>query len=298
MSLYLLSGALEEGLIYAFVALGLFISYNTLKIADMTTDGSFVLGSAVSAVFVMKGHPILGLALAMVAGAAAGFVTAFLQTRLGIPSILSGIITMTALYSVNLLVQGGAANLFFPSDKTIFSMIEGILGDAYGGMILVGILAVATALLLGFFFTTQIGLSIRATGDNINMVESSSINPKLTITVGLCLSNALVALSGGLLAQKNTQGDINIGTIVVMGLASLVIGGLIFRSQQGYVGALSVIVGSIIYRIIFTIAIRYTKDPSYLKIVSALVVAVVMAYPTVKKDITARINRKRREHHA
>ena len=288
MTLYLMQGAIEEGFIYAFVALGLFISYKILKIADMTTDGTFVLGAAVSSRFIMNGNPFLGLIFAILAGMFAGLITAFLQTKLKIQSILAGIITMTGLYSVNLFVQGGLPNLFYNNEKTIFSMGKNLFGN-YSVLIILLFVCIITAAVLIYFFATQIGLSVRATGDNNKMIEASSINPFYTISVGLAMSNGLVALSGALLSQKTTQGDINIGTgVVVMGLASIVIGTSIFRSSKIYVGIIGAIIGSIIYRLIFTIAIKYTSDVGYLKIVTAAILTVFISYPMIKSNISQR----------
>lgn len=300
MTLYLLQGAVEEGLIYALVALGLYISYETLNIADMTTDGSFVLGAAVSGILTMNGLPLLGLVLGFLAGMGAGFVTGVFQRKMGIPPILAGIITMTSLYTVNLIVQKGSPNLFFSSSPTIFTKIGGVLGTTYGTLVFLMLLNGGIYLLLRWFFTTQIGLSLRATGDNIHMVQASSINPDQTIILGLCLSNGLIALAGGLLAQKNSQSDLSIGTgVVVIGLAGLVVGSILLKNTRVSRGLGGAIFGSILYRILLTVALRYTSDPGYLKIVSGLLVAVVIAYPTLKGKIQQQRNyRQRRKENA
>lgn len=299
MSLYLLQGAVEEGLIYALVALGLYISYQILGVADMTTDGGFVLGSAISAMLTVAGHPILGLVLGLLAGAGAGFITAFLQTALGIPSILAGIIMMTALYSINLMIQGGVSSFHFSGETTFFTRPTALLGDTFGVLVPMILLLTVIGLVLIFFFKTRIGLSVRATGDNPDMVQASSINPRFTITIGLCISNALVALGGALWAQKNHNTDLSSGVgVVVIGLASLVLGKLFFPKKKGIpIGIISAIIGSSVYRIIFTVALRYTSNVSYLKIISALLLTVIMAYPTVKAAvIRKRRHRKERTH--
>ncbi len=197
--------ALELGCIYALVALALFISFTILNIADLTTDGCFTLGCAVGAMVTLAGHPFLALIAAMVSGALAGFVTAFLQTRLGVESILAGIIVNTGLYTINIAVMGFSSltNLF--GCDTIFSLGKDgfaytIFGDWYK-VILVALIVAAIALLLWWFLGTTLGMSIRATGDNAEMVKSSSINPTFTITVGLCIANSLTGLSGSLIAQ-------------------------------------------------------------------------------------------------
>lgn len=293
LSFNLMLGAFEEGFIYAIVALGLYISYKVLGIADLSTDGTFVLGAAVSTMVVISGHPFLALPVAVLAGMCAGFVTAFLQTRLGVPSILAGIITMTALYSVNLFIQKGKPNRSFMGDETVFTYFENLFGKKFGTIALLIIIVVLIIVLMTIFFKTHLGLSIRATGNNEEMVKASSINPKNTITVGLCLSNGLTSLGGALIAQYNTFGDISIGTgIVVISLASLVIGDVFFRKNKVAFKAIGAVVGAIIYRIIFTIALRYT-DAGYLKFVSAAILAVVIAYPTVVKYVKGKLNIRR-----
>lgn len=293
MSTYLLLGAIEEGLIYAFVALGLFISYEILGIADMTTDGTFVLGSAVSTMVVMAGHPLLALPAAIICGMLAGFVTAMLQRKLGVPSILAGIVTMTGLYTINLLVQGGVANRFFPKEETVFSIGKRIFGETAGVFAVLILLLTIMVIFLGWFMSTQTGLSIRATGDNIEMVQASSINPDFTITLGLCMSNGLVALAGALIAQKNTQGDLSIGQgVVVIGLASLVIGKVIVRKGRIIFKMIGAVLGGLIYRVIYTVALKYTPSPDYLKIMSAVIIAAVISYPTVSAKIKEQKRRK------
>lgn len=294
MSLYLLQGAVEEGFIYAFVALGLFISYKVLDIADLTTDGSFALGGVVAAVITNSGHPIAGLPVAFFAGAAAGFVTAFLQTRMKVPAILAGIITMTALYSINLMVMGGAPNIYFPKMPTIFTYTNALFGGAYGKLLTLACITCIAGVLVIVFLGTQLGLSIRATGDNRDMVCASSINPYFTTTIGLCLSNALIATGGALWAQSMTQGDINIGTgTVVIGLASLILGSVIFRSGKIWSGVCGAILGSVIYRLVLTVALRTTANAGYLKLVSAAIVALVISYPAVRTFIGEQIRRRR-----
>ena len=201
--------ALELGFIYALVALALFLSFRVLNIADMTTDGAFTLGAAVSATIAVAGHPILGLLSAMAAGACAGSITALLQTKLKIPSILAGIITNTGLYTVNLAVMGFSSNVSMLRTSTLFTLVQPYLGSFYK-LIPVAVLTVFCGTLLVLFLKTRLGLSIRATGDNPDMVRASSINTGFTITVGLCLSNSLTALSGAILAQYQKTADINL----------------------------------------------------------------------------------------
>ena len=248
--------ALELGCIYALVALALFLSFRVLNIADMTTDGSFTLGCAVSATVAVAGHPLLALPAAMVAGACAGSVTALLQTKLKIPSILAGIITNTGLYTVNLAVMGFSSNVNLMRTTTLFSLVQPGLGSFYK-LIPAAVLTVLVGVLLVLFLRTRLGLSIRATGDNPDMVRASSINTGFTITVGLMLSNAMTALSGAVLAQYQKTADINLGTgMVIIGLASLIIGETLLPKGKMLTKAMGAILGSIVYRFIIAIALR------------------------------------------
>ena len=216
-SLNVLQTALELGCIYALVALALFLSYSILNIADLSTDGCFTLGCAVACQVALTGHPILALFAAMAAGVCSGFVTAFLQTRLGVESIMAGIIVNTGLYTINLAVMGFSSTMSLVKTDTVFSLAKGplsFLGGWYKLAIALVIIVLAGVAMLGFL-GTRLGLSIRATGDNAAMVRASSINPAFTITVGLCISGALCALSGGLLAQYQKSCDINVGTGMV-----------------------------------------------------------------------------------
>ena len=288
MSLLLIRGALEQGLIYGLVALGLYMSYRTLDIADLTVDGSFTLGAAVSAVLTALGHPFLGLALALAAGAAAGLATALFQTKLRIQSILAGIITMTALYSINLKVMGGRSNLALLRMETVFSALKKAMPAAVNGynklLIAVAFVAVV-AVVLAFFLRTRLGLSIRATGDNRRMVSASSINPEYTITVGLCIANALTALSGALIAQYQQFCDITMGTgMVVIGLASLIIGEVLTgtaRFPSVARGVLSAVIGGGIYWLIIASAISSSVSANDLKLLSAVIVAAAISWPVV-----------------
>ncbi len=284
--LYITQTALELGLLYALVPMALFLSYRVLNIADMTTDGCFVLGAAVSVTMAAAGHPFLGVPAAMAAGVMAGFVTAFLQTRLGVPSILAGIITNTGLYTINLMVMGWSANVSLLKVDTLFSLLKstGIGGDWYEAL-LAGVVTIFMGILLVWFLGTRLGLSIRATGNNMDMVRASSINPAFTITVGLCVSNALTALSGAMVGQYQNTVDINAGTgIVVIGLSNLIIGETVLGRRSVVKGAVAAVVGSIIYRIIYAIVL-YTKlvPVQGLKLITAIVVAAAIAFPYIKE---------------
>ena len=279
ISMTVILSALELGFIYALVALALYLSFRVLNIADMTTDGAFTLGCAVSATVALAGHPFLALPVAMAAGACAGVITALLQTKWGVPSILAGIITNTGLYTVNLAVMGFSSNVNMLKATTIFSSFPGMK------LIPAVIVTLTVAVLLVVFLNTRLGLSIRATGDNPDMVRASSINTGLTITIGLAVSNSITALSGAVLAQYQKTADINLGTgMVIIGLASLIIGETVFRGRKIWVKALGAVVGCIAYRFIIAIALRLDLPSECLKLVSAIIVAVAIALPAMKKN--------------
>ena len=285
--------ALELGFIYALVAMALFLSFRILNIADMTTDGAFTLGCAVSATAAVAGHPFLGLPLAMLAGAAAGFVTAFLQTKLGVPSILAGIVTNTGLYTVNLAVMGFSSNVPMLKTQTVFTAVQALAGESFPyKLVVAAVITVAVCALLIFFLGTRLGLSIRATGDNPDMVRASSINTAFTITVGLCIANAMTALSGAVLAQYQRSADINLGTgMVVIGLASLIIGETLFSRGSMWTKALAAVAGSVIYRFIIALALRANVPSECLKLISAVIVALAIAAPALRDK--AALNRRR-----
>ena len=282
ISTAVIMSALELGCIYALVALALFLSFRVLNIADMTTDGSFTLGCAVSATVAVAGHPLLALPAAMLAGAAAGYITALLQTKFYIPSILAGIITNTGLYTVNLAVMGFSSNVNMLKTETLFSLLKPVLGTGYK-LIPAALIALAVGLFLIFFLKTRLGLSIRATGDNADMVRASSINTAFTVTIGLMLSNALTALSGAVLAQYQKTADINLGTgMVIIGLASLIIGETLLPKGKMHLKVLGAILGSIVYRFIIAIALRLDLPSESLKLISAVIVALAIGLPAMK----------------
>ena len=285
ISTTVIMSALELGFIYALVALALFLSFRVLNIADMTTDGAFTLGCAVSATLAVAGHPLLALPSAMLAGACAGFVTAFLQTRLNIPSILAGIITNTGLYTVNLAVMGFSSNVNMLRNPTLFTLVQPWLGAFYK-LIPAAVLTCLVGTLLVLFLRTRLGLSVRATGDNPDMVRASSINTGFTITVGLCLANSMTALSGAVLAQYQKTADINLGTgMVIIGLASLIIGETLMPTGKPWMKALGAILGSILYRFIIAIALRLDLPSECLKLISAVIVALAIGLPAIKSAV-------------
>jgi putative tryptophan/tyrosine transport system permease protein len=287
--LYIIKTALQLGCVYSFVALALFISYRILNIADLTTDGSFVLGMAVSVSVTAMNHPILGIILGMLAGCLAGLVTAMLQTKLGVPSILAGIISNTGLYTINLMVMGWSSNLSLLKSNTIFTLFKQTgIGGNYNAIILVSIITILMMLLIKWFLSTKIGLSIRATGDNEKMTAASSINPNFTILIGLMISNALTGLSGALVGQLQKSADINAGTgIVTIGLATLIIGEAIIQGRKSISrNILACLVGNIVYRLIYAFILQTHIIPiECLKLMTAFVVTIAIAIPYIKSDI-------------
>jgi len=293
LTLGTLQTALELGFIYSLVALALFLSYSMLNVCDLSTDGCFVLGCAVGAMVALAGHPILAIFAAMGAGVLSGFVTAQLQTRLGVPSILAGIIVTTGLYSVNIFIMDNKSIINLVKTDTVYTMMKDALehtpfGEYY--TLIVGMLfAAAAAVLLILFLHTRLGLSVRATGDNVDMVRASSINPNNIITIGLCAANSLTALAGCLLGEYQKSCDINGGSgMVTIALASLIIGETLSRGKAGIPGrVVLVIVGSCLYRVIVAIAMRLDMPASALKLVSALIVAIAIAAPYMKQQMAA-----------
>ncbi len=298
--------ALQEGFLYGLLALGVFISLRVLNIPDLTTEGSFGFGNAVAAVAAAAGYPRLSLLLALFAGLAAGLTTGLLQTKLKVHPVLAGIITMSGLYSINLMVRGGP-NLSI-GGNTLFKMAYVFLGDdatrddkKLAGTILAGILCIAVIALMILFFKTHLGMCIRATGDNPDMVRASSINVDRTKIIGLCVSNGLIALSGALIAHYVGYSDASSSSgTLIYGLAAVIIGEALFslfpRGKRGVtVGLISAVCGSIIYKMIVTCVVDaelFGKNSANLmKLLCAVIVAITLIIPAVKEYIGAWKNR-------
>ena len=301
----LLISALSQGMLYAPMALGVFITFRILKTPDLTVDGSFVFGMTACAAVTIAGHPVLALFAGAAAGALAGLCTALLQTRLRIEPILAGILVAAGLYTVNYAVLGGQSNLYLQyqtvnaagapvneSSPTIYKNFAALFAgtdspllgaDAQVLILTLVIVAVLTAALSVFFFTRP-GMAIRATGDNEEMVRSSSINADLTRTAGVMLANALVALSGALLCQQQRYADLNCGSsMLVMGLAAVIIGRALFGDRGIVGGLLSAAAGSLLYRVIVQAAYKI-EMPSYaVKLLSTLIVVCALALPLLKR---------------
>ncbi|MBQ4505950.1 MAG: ABC transporter permease [Firmicutes bacterium] len=283
-SLNLIQTALELGLICSLTVLALFLSYSMLGVCDLSTDGCFTLGAAAGAVVVLAGHPWLSLPAAMLAGCLSGLVTAVLQTRMGVNSLLAGIVVNTGLYSVNIAVMGGSSLLNMNKATTVFTMAKDLLkGSALEGMwklIPAALFALAAAGLLSLFLRTRLGLAIRATGDNLAMVKSSSIDPAFTTTAGLCISNSLTALSGCLLAQSQRSVNIDIGSgMLTVALASLLIGGVFFRGRSIPLRVLIMLFGAFVFRLGYTLALRLNMPAFMLRLISSVIVVIAISAP-------------------
>jgi len=290
MSVMVFMGSFELGIIYAIMALGVFISFRTLNMPDLSVDGSFVLGAAVSAVMTLSGHPFLALGIAFIAGCGAGAITALLHTKLKIQPLLAGILTMLALYSLNLKVMDGRANIPLINKETVFSPFEGIiiLGNYdYSKLVFSLVLLSVILLFLFLFLKTRLGFVLRATGDNDHMVRALGVNTDSVILIGLAISNGLVAVAGALIAQSQSYVDVGMGIgMVVIGLASVIIGEVVFGISSLLRRLVAVVLGSVLYRLIIAVALEVGMPSTDLKLVSAVIVALAMAMPIIKKRLS------------
>ncbi len=285
--LALIQTASELGLISALTVIALYLSYSMLNVCDLSTDGCFTLGATVGAVVTLSGHPFLALPAAMAAGIASGFITAFLQTKMGVNSLLAGIIVNTALYSINIAVMGNSSILNLNQTDTVFTKALGLLRktpfmEQY--KLIVALLAVIIiGVLLALFLRTKLGLAIRATGNNPDMVRSSSINPVFTTIVGLCVANSFTALSGCLLAQSQKSVNIDIGTgMVTIALASLLIGNVFLGRKKIPLQIVGMVLGAFVFRLVYTIALRFDMPAFMLKFVSSVIVVLAISIPYLK----------------
>ena len=284
----LLLGSLQLGLLYGILAIGVYISFRILNVPDLTTEGSFTFGLATSAMYALSGHFVLGIVLSIFSGALSGCITGFLQTKCKIHPILSGIITMSGLYTINLAVMKNAVNVSLIGKTELFSYVMEKIPQLSRDTVktaLALIFALIVCIIIIRFFKTHIGLCIRATGDNEAMVSSSSINVDATKIFALAISNACVGLSGGLMAQNQGYADINSSVgILVVGLASVIIGEVIFGRRSVTIGIISAVVGSIVYRYIMALATATHIFPAFaLKLVSACIVGIALSIPAVKE---------------
>ena len=309
--LSLLISALSQGMIYAPMALGVYIAFRILNTPDLTIDGSFVAGMCVCAVVTIAGHPYLALLCGMAVGALAGLLTGLMQTKLRINPILSGILTMTGLYTVNFMVLGGQSNLYLQrtavnsagaetqvASDTLYKTFRAFLVELTGNkrldnnlsvLIITAVIVAVVAAVLAVFFHTRTGMAIRATGDNEEMVRSSSINADRSRIFGIMLSNALVAFSGALLCEQQRYADLNFGNgMLVVGLASVIIGQVFFGKRSVTFGIISAVVGSLIYRIILQAAYKIDMPSYAVKLLSAVIVVIALTLPLLKRLVTER----------
>lgn len=292
--------ALELGLVNSLTVLALFLSYSMLNVCDLSTDGSFTLGAVIGSMTALAGHSVLSLPAAMAAGAVSGFIVATLQTRMGVQSLLAGIVVNTALYSVNLAFTGNKPTLSMNKTVTVFTMAKDWLKDtpvsAQYKLIVLAVITALAVLFLCWFLKTKLGLAIRATGSNPDMVRSSSIDPTFTTTVGLCISNALTALSGCLMAQQQKNYDINMGTgMVTVALASLLIGGVFFgRHRPVPLRAVGVVIGAFLFRLVYALALRMNMPGFMLKAVSSAIVVIAISGPYLRWQLPLMLKRMNR----
>jgi len=286
----LVQTALELGLFSALTVLALYLSYTMLNVCDLSTDGCFTMGATVGAVVALSGHPYLSIIAAMGAGVLSGLIVAVLQTKMGVESLLAGIIVNTAWYSVNIAIMGSSSLLNMNTTETVFSKLKSALaGTAFSGqykLIIAAIAVIIVVLFLSFFLRTRLGLAIRATGNNPDMVRSSSINPVFTTIVGLCVANSFTALSGCLLAQSQKSVNIDIGSgMVTIALASLLIGEALVTKGNITVRAIGAVIGAFLFRLVYTIALRFNMPAYMLKLVSSVIVIIAISGPYYKKQI-------------
>lgn len=282
-----LQGAVAQGVLWGIMVLGVYITYRLMDIADLTVDGSFALGACVCAVLVVNKRvdPVVALLVSAMAGLAAGAVTGILHTIFEIPAILAGILTQISLWSINLRLMGGKSNIPLLKVETLISKFVKITGltQSQASMIIGIIAAIVIILFLYWFFGTEIGSALRATGNNEDMVRALGVNTKMTKLLALTLSNGLVGLSGALVCQSQKYGDINLGTgAIVIGLASIVIGEVLMgRLTSFYWKLTSVVVGSIVYFVIRALVLRMGLDANDMKLLSAIIVALALSFPVV-----------------
>ncbi|NLA82972.1 MAG: ABC transporter permease [Clostridiales bacterium] len=284
----ILMGSVSLGLLWAVMTIGVFITYRVLDIADLTTEGSIAMGAAIAARGITMGlNPFLSTFLALLGGMAAGLATGLLHTRLKIPALLSGILTMIALWSVNLRIMG-RANISLLRMNTVFTFLEKIgLQKTYASIILGFVFVGVLVVFLYWFFGTEIGSAIRATGNNPYMVRAQGINTDTTIILGLIISYGLIALSGALIAQNQSYSDIQMGTgSIVIGLASVIIGEVLFGSRNFMGRLISLVLGAITYRIIIALVLKLGMPANDLKLFTAITVALALSLPVFQKYLT------------
>lgn len=286
---HLLGFSLYEGLVYGFLALGVYLTFRVLAFPDLTVDGSFVLGASVVAVLIINGvNPFLATLAAIGAGVCAGLVTSLLNTKLRIPALLASILVMVGLYSVNLRIMG-RPNLPLLREVTIFSLasqLPGLESRLVYQLVVAAVLGAIVFFVLNWFLRTEIGLALRATGDNEQMVRGAGVDTDKTTILGVAIANGLVALSGGVVAQAQGFVDVNMGIgMIIMGLAAVIIGEALFRPKGIVRLLLAALGGAFVYRLVLSIALRAGMPPGDLKLVTAVIVIIALAVPYLQKRI-------------
>lgn len=289
MVLEVVRGVLEQGLLWAPMVLGVYVTFRILNYADLTVDGSFTLGAAIAAQLIFVGvNPWLGVVVALIAGALAGAVTGFLHTQLKIPALLSGILTMIGLYSINLRIMG-RANLSLLRLDTIFTDVGKWVTAGLAPLVLALATVAVVVILLYAFLQTELGLAIRATGDNEQMIRSLGVNTNTMKVIGLALGNSLCALSGALVGQFQGYADIQMGIgMIIIGLASVIIGEVLCGAPTVWRALLAVVAGSIIYRAVVSLVLALGLAPTDLKLLTAVIVTVALAFPVLQKRLSVR----------
>ena len=281
----LVLSTVSQGLLWAIMALGVFLTFRVLDIADLSVEGTFPLGAAVAATLIDAGHSVwFAMLIALIAGCIGGTFTALLTTKLKIPALLSGILTMIGLYSVNLMIMG-KANVPLLRAETVFTLTENLFGvSSVVATLIVGLVAtVIVGAIMYWFFGTVLGTAIRATGCNPQMARAQGINTNVMVILGLLISNGLVALSGALVAQSNGFADVGMGTgTIVIGLASVIIGEVLFGTRSFKNWLISVVLGSVVYRAVIAIVLELGMPPNDLKLFTAVLVAIALSLPLIK----------------
>ena len=281
----LVLSTISQGLLWAIMALGVFLTFRVLDIADLSVEGTFPLGAAVAATLIDAGHSVwFAMLIALIAGCIGGTVTALLTTKLKIPALLSGILTMIGLYSVNLMIMG-KANVPLLRAETVFTLTEDLFGvSSVVATLIVGLIATTVVgVIMYWFFGTVLGTAIRATGCNPQMARAQGINTNVMVILGLLISNGLVALSGALVAQSNGFADVGMGTgTIVIGLASVIIGEVLFGTRSFKNWLISVVLGSVVYRAVIAIVLELGMPPNDLKLFTAVLVAIALSLPLIK----------------
>ncbi len=290
MSMSLMTSTLWQGLLWGILALGVYLTYRVLDIADLTVEGSYPLGAAVGVSFIAGGgSPVAAVVLAFLAGSVAGIVTGLLHTKLKIPALLAGILTMIGLYSINIRVMGDKSNVSILRMDTIYTFFENFGLGKNESILVCGLIFVVV--LIGFlywFFGTEIGAAIRATGCNKQMIRAQGVDTDITIILGLLISNGMVAMAGALIGQSQGFADVGMGTgTIVIGLASVIIGEVLFGTRNFMNWLLAVVGGSIVYRVVIAVVLKMGMNQNDMKLLTAIIVVVALAMPLIKEKISS-----------